>query len=73
MSCLLTEMFTHPPYRKPPMPQCRGVRGQGGRSGWVGEEHPQRSRCRGDGIGDFRQAGNSKWGNLGNVNKENIH
>jgi hypothetical protein len=31
------------------MPQFRGMPGQGGGSGWVGE-HPHRSRGRGDGI-----------------------
>ena len=34
------------------MSQCRGMPGQGGRSGWVGE-HPHRSMGRGDGIGGF--------------------
>ena len=34
------------------MPQSRGIQGQGGRSGWVGE-HPHRSRGMGNGIRGF--------------------
>jgi hypothetical protein len=46
------------------MPQCRGMPGWGGRSGWVGEwvgKHPHRSRVRGNGIGGL-QRGNQELG-----------
>jgi hypothetical protein len=41
------------------MPQCRGIQGQGGGSGWVGE-YPHRNRGRGDGIGDSWGGGPGK-------------
>jgi hypothetical protein len=34
-----------------------GNRGWGGGSGWVGEEHPHRSRGREDGIEGFQKGG----------------
>jgi hypothetical protein len=53
------------------MPQCRGIPGQGGRSGWVWK-HPHRSRGRRYGIEDFGEKGTGKEDNIWNVNKENI-
>jgi hypothetical protein len=42
------------------MPQCRVIEGREVRvDGWV-EEHPHRSRGRGDLIGGFREGGNQE-------------
>jgi hypothetical protein len=41
------------------MTQCRKIKGEGGKNGWV-EEHPHRSRGRGDEIGGLQE-----WGKPG--------
>jgi hypothetical protein len=45
------------------MPQCRGIQGWGGRSGWVGEQ-PHRSRGRGNGR---FPGGGVEWGKGDNI------
>jgi hypothetical protein len=49
------------------MPQYRGMRGQGGRSGWVGWGVPSKKEGSGDGIGG---SGGETWkgDNIFNVN-----
>ena len=52
--CLVGHQWEESPWScESSMPQCRGMPGQGGRSGWVGE-YPHRSRGIGDGVGVFR-------------------
>jgi hypothetical protein len=46
---------TWSPMKAPQMPQCRGIKGgEAGVGGWV-EEHPHRSKGRGDKIGGFQE------------------